>query len=689
MEAEDMKPQGSRRNRIRFAAAGLALAAMAFAGAAVESVQVAHASNPTPAYIPPSADWLTTVNYYRAMAGVGPVVADSAMSAGAAAHSCYMLYNGISHDETPGLPGYTPEGDAAGNNGNVAVSSAINTSERSHVELWMTGPFHAIGVLRHNLRSSGFGKCDLPDTPTWHSGATLDVLRGLVSAPRPSNPILFPGDGTTTNLDRFIVESPNPLSFCGWSAPAGLPIIAMMPEAANNASATLVGPNGPIEVCVLSAANTNGVAQQILQGDNAVVIVPKTVLPQGTFLVHAGTSARGVDWSFTVDQSAATGVMSLPVAQPTAPATGFTPLPPARVVDTRFGLGSTRLPGQAVVRLQITGQGGVPDGAKAVLTNATITGPSANGFLTLWNCSDTRPEVSTLNFEPNRTVANTATIPMDSSGGVCAFSSADADLVIDVGGYYASWGSGRYSPVVPTRLMDSRDGLAVPGRLPAGTVVELPVTSVANVPGNASAVAMNVTGVLPSANAFVTVYPCGDLPSTSSLNPEVGRVTPNLVMAQVSPRGTVCLFTSADIDLVVDIVGYVSGGASSGSGKFTPSTPFRFTDTRDVSRREMNAGQGGVRVAAGQVLVIPMAGVRGIPANARAVSANVTAVDAVGGGFLTAYPCGDVPTTSNVNYGPGAAVANAAELPLSSAGAICIFSSTSAQVIVDVNGWFS
>ena len=115
------------------------------------------AATASPAFIPPTASWLTTVNYFRAMAGVGPIVEDAAMSAGATAHSCYMLYNGISHDETPGLQGYTPEGDIAGNSGNVAVSSQINTSARSHVELWMSGPFHAIGVLRPNLQSSGFG----------------------------------------------------------------------------------------------------------------------------------------------------------------------------------------------------------------------------------------------------------------------------------------------------------------------------------------------------------------------------------------------------------------------------------------------------------------------------------------------------------------------------------------------------
>lgn len=676
-----MKPHENQRRRLRLIVTGLALAATTFVASTV------HAANPSPAYIAPTADWLTTVNYYRAMAGVGPVVEDPSMSAGAAAHSCYMLYNGISHDETPGLQGYTPEGDAAGNSGNVAVSSVINTSQRSHVELWMTGPFHAIGVLRPNLRSSGFGKCDLADTPTWHSGATLDVIRGLVSAPRPSTPILFPGNGTTTNLDRFVVESPNPLTFCGWTGGAGLPIIAMMPEAATNPSASLTGPNGPIDVCVLSAANTNGVAQQILQGDNAVVIVPRTVLPQGGFSVNVSTSARNVSWGFVVDQAAAVGaVQPVPVADATASPTGFAPLPPARIVDTRIPLGASRLTAQTVTRIQITGQGGVPNGAKAVLANATITGPTGAGFLTVWNCSADQPEVSTLNYALFQTVANTATIPLDSSGGLCVYSSAGADLLIDIGGYYSTSASGRYTPLAPVRLMDSREGRGTPARLEGGRAVELSVIGVAGIPSNASAVALNVTGVFPSADGFVTAYPCGQLPETSSLNPTIGRITPNLVMAQVSTSGHVCLFTNVDVDLVIDAVGFVS---STTANRFTPSTPFRFTDTRDVSRPEVNAGQRGTRVAAGQILTIQMAGVRGIPSNARAISANLTAVDALNGGYLTAWPCGDIPTASNVNYEPGSAVANAAELPLSPGGAICIFSSASAQVIVDVNGWWS
>jgi hypothetical protein len=672
--------QQTRWTRLAAFSAGAGLLAAALVST------TAGAANPVPLFITPTADWLTTVNYYRAMANVGPVVADPAMSAGAESHSCYMLYNGISHDEVPGLTGYTAEGDIAGNSGNVAVSSVIGTSARSHVELWMSGPFHAIGVLRPRLHSAGFGKCDLPGTPTWHSAATLDVIRGLANEPRPGEPILFPGNGTTTNLDRFVVESPNPLSFCGWSGQAGLPIIAMLPEAATSPTATVTGPNGPIDVCVLSGANTSGVAQAILSGDNAVVVVPRTVLAQGSYSVTVGTTARQVNWSFAVDPSAAVGVASVPVAQATSTASGFAPLPPARLVDTRVALGTSRLDAQLGRRIQIAGQGMIPTDARAVLANITVTGPTGPGFLTMWNCSAERPVVSTLNFSLGETVANASTIPLDGAGGLCAFSTVSADVVIDVSGYYSTGASGRYMPVVPARLMDSREGVGTPARLVAGQVVELPVVEVAGVPRKASAVALNVTGVLPSADGFVTAFPCGEVPPTSSLNPAIGRVTPNLVIAPVSPAGTVCFFANVAVDLVVDVVGYISSGATT---KLTPTTPFRFTDTRDAFRPEVNAGQAGVRLAANQTLMVQMAGQRAIPDNARGISANLTVVDAAAAGFVTAWPCGELPRASNVNYEAGAAIANAAQLPLSATGAICIYSSSSAHVIIDVNGWWS
>jgi len=415
--------------------------------------------------------------------------------------------------------------------------------------------------------------------------------------------------------------------------------------------------------------------------------VPRTILAPGTYAVAAGTTARNVNWSFTVDPAAATGVIApAPVAQPSAAPTGFAPLAPARIVDTRTSSGASRLTAGVVTHLQVTGRGGVPTDAKALLANVTLTSATGSGFLTMWNCSATRPEVSTLNFSANETVANAATIPLDSSGQMCAYSSMSADLVIDVSGYYSASAAGRYMPVSPVRLMDSREGVGTPVRLAAFQVVELPVVGLAGVPTTATAVALNVTGILPTFDAYITAFPCGSIPATSSLNPGTGQVTPNLVMAQVSPAGTVCFITNTDIDLVVDVVGYVSADAKN---RFTPSTPFRFTDTRDSSRPEVGAGQGGARLAPGQTLVVQIAGVREVPSAARAISANLTVVDANDAGFVTAFPCGEVPTASNVNYEFATPVANAAELPLSATGAICIYSSNSAHVIIDVNGWWS
>jgi hypothetical protein len=63
--------------RLKVATAGLGLVAATLISSSVS------ASNPSPSFIPPTADWLSTVNYYRAMAGVGQVVEDSTMSAGA------------------------------------------------------------------------------------------------------------------------------------------------------------------------------------------------------------------------------------------------------------------------------------------------------------------------------------------------------------------------------------------------------------------------------------------------------------------------------------------------------------------------------------------------------------------------------------------------------------------------------
>ncbi|MEI2655528.1 MAG: hypothetical protein V9G12_25890 [Microthrixaceae bacterium] len=218
-------------------------------------------------------------------------------------------------------------------------------------------------------------------------------------------------------------------------------------------------------------------------------------------------------------------------------------------------------------------------------------------------------------------------------------------------------------------------------------MVSLQIGGTAGVPSGVSAVTLNVTSTDAAADGYVTVWACdGTRPVVSNLNPTRGRVRPNLVVTPVAADGTVCFFTLNPTQLVVDVTGYLSGGSVR---KFTPSSPFRFTDTRDRLRPEVNGGTGGSQLQAGQTLVVPIAGVRGVPSNAKAVSLNLTVTNGAGPGYITAWPCGDRPVVSTANFEANTPVSNGAQLPLSSSGSLCIYSNQTVHVVIDVNGWWS
>ncbi|MEY2415127.1 MAG: hypothetical protein QOH53_461 [Ilumatobacteraceae bacterium] len=130
----------------------------------------------------------------------------------------------------------------------------------------------------------------------------------------------------------------------------------------------------------------------------------------------------------------------------------FTPLMPARLLDTRSG---SSIVGAATRDVQISGlPGGPPSGAAAVALNVTVTNPGAPSFLTVWPSGNGRPLASNLNFSFGQTVANTVIVKLGTNGKVSLFTPANADVVIDVLGWFPATGS--FSGVVPARLMDTR-----------------------------------------------------------------------------------------------------------------------------------------------------------------------------------------------------------------------------------------
>src|SRR5204862_6328940 len=118
----------------------------------------------------------------------------------------------------------------------------------------------------------------------------------------------------------------------------------------------------------------------------------------------------------------------------------------------------------------------------------------------------------------------------------------------------------------------------------------LEVGGQAGVPGDALAVAMNVTVTNPAAAGFVTVWPCGEAqPLASNLNYVAGQNVPNLTISRLGAGGKVCFYSMVATDLVADVSGYFPAGSD-----YKPiDNPTRILDTRNGTGDDGAGGGGG------------------------------------------------------------------------------------------------
>lgn len=385
-----------------------------------------------------------------------------------------------------------------------------------------------------------------------------------------------------------------------------------------------------------------------------------------------------------------------PAAEAAPGSAGFHTLTPARILDTRSGIGGpmAKLGAGQVRELDVTGPGGVPnDGVTAVILNVTAVSPTAPSHLTVWPSGVPQPLASNLNFVAGDVVPNLVTVKVGSSGKVSFFNnSGSVDLVADVAGWFDD-GTADGDPfvgVTPARLLDTRDGTGGPST-PFGSGVsrQLDVTGVGGVPTNASAVVLNVTAVNGTAPSHLTVWPAGvTRPEASNLNFGPGQVRPNLVVVKVGGNGNVALFNnSGSVHVVADVVGWFGPLGTPGmtGGGFEGITPSRLLDTRD--------GTGGpaTKFGGGATRTLDVTGVGGVPAHGvGAVVLNVTAVNGSAPSHLTVWPA-DVamPLASNLNFVPGQVVPNLVMVKVSADGAVNLFNNAGdVDVIADVVGWY-
>ncbi|MGH7639773.1 MAG: hypothetical protein ACREOL_02515 [Candidatus Dormibacteria bacterium] len=371
----------------------------------------------------------------------------------------------------------------------------------------------------------------------------------------------------------------------------------------------------------------------------------------------------------------------------------YSALPPTRLLDTRLGANPSPLGTGTSLSLQVVGSFGavsVPADAAAVALNVTTTDTTQGSYLTVYPTGGQPPTASSLNWEAGVTVSNLVIVEVGQGGEVSFYNQlGQTDLVVDLEGYFAppeaGVAAGSYVALPPARITDTRQGRDEPNAgetLQSGGDLQVQVAGAGGVPAQGvSAVVLNVTVTNTSAASYLTVYPGGATPTASNLNWAAGQTVAHRVVVPLDASGQVSVYNDLGAaDVVVDVNGYFTAGGSAPAtaSLFTPMAPVRMLDTR------LALGP----LAAGQALWQGMAALRGIPADATAVAANVTVTDTTQGSYLSVYP--NQPTgSSDVNWSAGDTVANATLATLNQNGTLFLYNQLgSADVVVDAFGYF-
>ena len=194
------------------------------------------------------------------------------------------------------------------------------------------------------------------------------------------------------------------------------------------------------------------------------------------------------------------------------------------------------------------------------------------------------------------------------------------------------------------------------------------MTGVGGIPAGAVAVTGNVTVTQQEAVGFVAVTPTAtNSPPSSTINIPLNDNRANNLTVPLSSTGTLSATygaaTGKKTHLIFDVTGYFL--ADDTGATFSPLAPVRVLDTR--------AGPGQVGLAGTFANSVPrtlqIAGTNGVPADATAITGNLTVTQQSAGGFLaiTKDPIAD-PATSTLNFPVSDNRANGVFAPLDGLG---------------------
>lgn len=253
---------------------------------------------------------------------------------------------------------------------------------------------------------------------------------------------------------------------------------------------------------------------------------------------------------------------------------GFAPVQPARLLDTRIGVGAPKAkvgPHQSIFVSTVAAIGEYLysyGNTAAASLHVTVTDATANGFITAYDGGSGQvPNASTLNFAAGQTVSNTVNVSLGGETGGDGFgillyngSSASVDLVLDVTGYYATTGYA-YVPVTPDRVLDTRTSA------PLQSQGEVYTNADPQISQDAVALAANLTATEATGDGYLIADPYSPDPlPSSSLNYGVGETVASF--AQAGAAGGVLAVAndelSGTVEVIVDAFGYYASEWSGG-----------------------------------------------------------------------------------------------------------------------------
>ncbi|MFI2606574.1 hypothetical protein [Kitasatospora sp. NPDC018619] len=452
----------------------------------------------------------------------------------------------------------------------------------------------------------------------------------------------------------------------------------------------------------LTSADNSQVSLTVNWGDGASTTYPAL----GNSTSHdLHTYAAVGAYTITVTVKRGTDVATNQVQVVTAGAE-FTPHAPARLLDTRAGIGAAKaqVPARGTVALKVGGAAGIPADAAAVVLNVTVTNTAGSGHISVAPTQDLAENATTssLNFVPGQTVPNLVVASVGPDGYVYLFNSdwAPVDLLADVTGYFTNTTASGYTSVPQTRIVDSRAGLGTAqGQVPATSSFDVAVAGRNGVPAGVTAVALNLTVTNPQADGHLIAFPTGQaVPSTSNVNFTAGQTVANAVIVPVGQDGKVSVRNGSWLpaDVVVDVVGYYS--PASRSALVPLVVPERVLDTRETTPERV-----GAPLAGRSFFALGMEGDTTSP-QVEGWVLNTTVTNTAGDGFLSvdsdpnywsAYKNGTAtvpprPVSSTLNWTAGSTVPNLAQAPGGKGGIIDFWNQSwsNADLLVDLLGFY-